>query len=300
MGPTERPCAPDGVTRHPYRATPMHIIYFSDIHIEIGESQTRTGWVDIYPLDLGPDLSLHRGRVDLAILAGDIGTIRPIRSVTAQSYAQQVSEYLGCPVVFVPGNHEYYGGLFPGDRDVLRSQPLPGVSVLDRGMAYFPHPEGQLRVLGATFWTDYSVLGDQHQAMELARRFINDHWRISLADGTQFMPEGALAEHLKSREWLSNRLEEPHLGPTIIVTHHVPHPAARNCNFPPDDPLGPIFFSDCHELIAAAAPKGVAAWIFGHHHYCVDVMISGVRLLSAQRGYPRERTGWTAPGEIDV
>ncbi len=278
----------------------MRIIYFSDIHIEFRERQPETGWVDIYPLGLGPDLQAYRGRVDLAILAGDIGTIRAGSFGTAQDYAQQVSEYLECPVVFVPGNHEYYGGFFPADRDSLRRQPQSGVTILDRGMAYFPHPEGQLRVLGVTFWTDYFALDDQSHAMDVARQSINDHQRITLADWTRFKPEDALAEHLLSREWLSNRLEEFHLGPTIIVTHHVPHPAARNHNFAIDDPLGPVFFSDCSQLIEAAGLKGVTAWIFGHHHYCVDVTVSGVRLLSAQLGYPGEGTGWSGPGVLDI
>jgi hypothetical protein len=182
----------------------------------------------------------------------------------------------------------------------LRRQAGSGVTVLDRGMAYFDHSQGQLRVLGATLWTDYSVQGDQRRSMDLARRSIRDHRRISLPNGDKFSPESALAEHVKSINWLSNRLEEFHLGPTVIVTHHVPHLAARNANFPIDDPLGPAFYSDCTQLIEMASRVRVSAWIFGHHHYCVDETVSGVRLLSAQPGYPDERTGWTGPGVLDI
>lgn len=278
----------------------MRILYFSDIHTEIRESQTRIGWVNIYPLDLGPDLSAYVGDVDLAILAGDIGTIRPTRSTSAGLYAEQVSSYLGCPVVFVPGNHEYYGGVFTEDRDTLLADVRPGATFLDRGTAFFPHPSGRLRILGATLWTDYSVLGNAPVAMDRARGSIRDHRAIELTKGQVFRPEDALVEHNKSRAWLFDRLEEPHEGPTIIVTHHVPHPAARHPGYPADDPLLPIFCSDCTDLIDLAAGRGAVNWIFGHHHHRTDVVVSGVRLLSAQLGYPRERAGWTGPGLVEI
>jgi hypothetical protein len=44
----------------------------------------------------------------------------------------------------------------------------------------------------------------------------------------------------------------------------------------------------------------VAAWIFGHHHGCHAVDCRGVRLLSAQLGYPGEATGWVGPGLLEL
>lgn len=280
--------------------TPFRILYFSDIHIEIRESETRIGWINTYPLDLGPNLSDFPGTIDLAILAGDIGTIRPTRSTSAQDYAEQVSAYLGCPVVLVPGNHEYYRGIFSEDREALLAEKRHDVSFLDRGVAHFPRAGGALRILGATLWTDYGAAGQPEVAMELARNRINDHRLIRMADVEKFRPEDALSEHKKSRAWLFDRLHEAHDGPTIVVTHHVPSLAARHPGYPINDPLLPIFCSDCDDLIKLAGERGVAGWIFGHHHYCIDVEVSGVRLLSAQLGYPRERTGWRGPGLLEL
>ena len=282
------------------QAAPFRILYFSDIHIEIRESETRVGWIDTYPLDLGPDLSDFPGTVDLAILAGDIGTIRPTRGVSAQVYAEQVSAYLGCPVVLVPGNHEYYGGVFRDDRESLLAENRPGVSFLDRGVAYFSGAGGILRILGATLWTDYEAAGEPEAAMALARNRINDHRLIRIADVEKFRPEDALSEHRKSRAWLFDRLREEHDGRTIVVTHHVPSLAARHPGYSINDPLLPIFCSDCEDLIKLASEKSVSNWIFGHHHHCIDVEVCGVRLVSAQLGYPRERTGWRGPGFIEL
>jgi hypothetical protein len=279
--------------------TIVRIIYFSDVHIEIRVDDSRVPWTDIYPLDLGPDLSAFVGAVDLLVLAGDIGTIRPRGDVSTVAYAEQVAAYLRCPVVIVPGNHEYYRGCFEDDREALIATKVLGVTALDRGEAFVPVRDQSLRVLGATLWTDYAVLGDPKRAMLDAALSLNDHRLIRRRNGSMFMPDAALAEHRLSRKWLAERLAEPHAGPTLVVTHHVPHSVARHPGHG-ENALSPAFCSDCDDLIAVAGAAQVVGWIFGHHHWSHQVEIGGVRLLSAQPGYPGERTGWSGPGVLEI
>ena len=277
----------------------MKILFFSDVHIEIRADDSRVPWTEIYPLDLGPALSAFVGAVDLVVLAGDIGTIRPRDKVSTVGYAEQVAAYLRCPVVIVPGNHEYYRGCFEDDRDSLIATKVPGVTALDRGEIFVPFQGRSLRVLGATLWTDYAVLGDPRRAMLDAVLSLNDHRLIRRRDGSTFMPDDALAEHRLSRKWLADRLAEPHVGPTLVVTHHVPHSAARHPAYGANA-LSPAFCSDCDDLIAAAGAAQVVGWIFGHHHWCHQIEKGGVRLLSAQPGYPGEHTGWSGPGILEI
>jgi hypothetical protein len=279
--------------------TTVRILYFSDVHIEIRADDSRVPWTDIYPLDLGPDLSAFVGAVDLLVLAGDIGTIRPRGDVSTVAYAEQVAAYLRCPVVIVPGNHEYYRGCFEDDREALIATKVLGVTALDRGEAFVPVRNQSLRILGATLWTDYALLGDPKRAMLDAALSLNDHRLIRRRNGSMFMPDDALAEHRVSRKWLAKRLEEPHPGPTLVVTHHVPHSVARHPGYG-ENALSPAFCSDCDDLIAAAGAAQVAAWIYGHHHWSHQLEIGGVRLLSAQPGYPGERTGWSGPGVLEI
>jgi len=274
------------------------VLYFSDIHIEIREKAGRLGWTAEYPLDLGPDLRDHAGQVELLVLAGDIGRMRSRRDVSTLRYAEQAAQLLGCPVLVVPGNHEYYRAPFEAEREALLAAKLDGVTVLDRGEARYDVSAGALRVLGATLWTDYAALGDAQQGMRDAR-VIEDHRLITRADGSPFLPEHALAEHRLSRVWLAARLAEPHDGPTLVVTHHVPHSAAHHPGFG-ITPLSPAFHSDCDELIDAAARAGTAAWIFGHHHWSHELELRGLRLVSAQTGYPDEQTGWQGPGLLSI
>ncbi|MDE2255873.1 MAG: metallophosphoesterase [Betaproteobacteria bacterium] len=275
------------------------ILYYSDIHIEIREKEGGTRWTGRYPLALGPDLRAHAGRADLLVLAGDIGRMHSRRNVSTLAYAAQAAEFLGCPALVVPGNHEYYRGSFDEEREALLTAKLEGVTVIDRGAAHFPIGGRMLRVLGATLWTDYAANGDCLEAMRRAQDTIEDHRLISRRGGVSFLPQDALEEHRLSRAWLAERLAEPHAGPILVVTHHVPHSAARNSKFG-ITPLSPAFHSDCDELIDAAAHAQVAAWIFGHHHWCQELELRGVRLLSAQTGYPGEATGWVGPGVLDL
>jgi len=114
-------------------------------------------------------------------------------------------EGLGCRVVIIPGNHEYYRGVFEDDRDTLLATQASGVTALDRGEILVPLHGRSLRVLGATLWTDYAVLGDPKRAMLDAALSINDHRLIRRRGGSAFMPDDALAEHRLSRKWLARR-----------------------------------------------------------------------------------------------
>ena len=92
---------------------------------------------------------------------------------------------------------------------------------------------------------------------------------------------------------------EPHDGPTLIVTHHVPHLNARHPRYGLNA-LTPAFCSDCGDLIGAAASAGAVAWIFGHHHWSHCLEMHGLPLLTAQPGYPGEDTGWIGPGVLTL
>jgi Calcineurin-like phosphoesterase len=153
----------------------IRVLYFSDAHIEIRQSDESHPWSETRPLGFGPDLRPFVGAVDLLVLAGDIGRIHSTRNVSPLSYAEQAAAFLGSQVILVPGNHEYYRGSFDEDRAALLTATNPGVVVLDRGEMVVRGSSRALRVLGATLWTDYAVTGAREQAMAVAERQLHDH-----------------------------------------------------------------------------------------------------------------------------
>jgi hypothetical protein len=213
---------------------------------------------------------------DVVVLAGDIGV-----RLGGLSWAK--ATFPDTPVVYVPGNHEYYGSAIPHFTEKLRAAALgSGVHVLDKDAIVL----GGVRFLGATLWTDFGVHGaDQRDvAGELARAGMSDFTRIRVSPRfSRITPRAMAGLHQQARSWLTERLAEDFAGPTVVITHHAPSlrgvvPEYRG------DPLTAAYASRLDHLLDGR-PR---AWIFGHTHHSVDEMIDGTRLVSNQRGYPGE------------
>ncbi len=226
-------------------------------------------------------------KADLVVLAGDVEN-----GVAGIDWAARA--FAGQPVVTVAGNHEFYGERIPGL--VPRLQAAAGrsgnVTFLENAEARLRIGDRALRVLGCTLWTDFWLYGESGAAlvMPLARDRILDHARITLDDGSRFLPADARRLHAASRSFLEDALAEPFAGPTVVVTHHAPSPRSISPQFV-GDPLSPSFASDLTELIERTRP---ALWIHGHTHHPVDYRIGKTRIVSRQWGYPKEGLSMSA------
>ena len=114
----------------------MRIAFASDLHLEFPGAQVDTPDVD---------------DVDLVLLAGDVGN-----GLDGISWAARIA---APAVVYVPGNHEYYGHNRPELLGRLRSAAaaLDHVHLLDNDVLDLPVDGRFWRVLGATLWTDFAV-----------------------------------------------------------------------------------------------------------------------------------------------
>ena len=97
------------------------------------------------------------------------------------------------------------------------------VHMLDRGTVVL----AGVRFVGAILWTDYRLFGESDLAMDACRRGLNDHRLIEvgpLGSRRLFQPEHAAALHVRDRAFIEAELAKPFAGPTVVVTHHAPHP----------------------------------------------------------------------------
>ncbi len=109
-----------------------------------------------------------------------------------------------------------------------------------------------------------------------------------------FTPEDALTLHQQSLQWLAASLETS-TEKTVVVIHHAPSPVAQL----PQEPVSPIsgaFWSDLEYLMG----NHIDAWFFGHTHHSVDNFVKGTRLVSNQRGYPRESCGFDPTFVVEI
>lgn len=291
----------------------MKIAVMSDLHTEFeagrGPSRPTAAWYALRDLrratpghpDVGPDLTQAKAAgVKLAILAGDIGI-----GTAGMAYAREVSRFLGCPVAYVPGNHEYYRGhdiptLDAKLHDLAGLMPDSEVYFLQNDRWDFKSGGQHVVVLGTTMWTDYGLYARSamHPDRAIARGImaaaggLSDHapGMISIC-GNHFHPQHARQLNDMSRRWLEReitraRAEQPE-AQIIVVTHHAPVRDAVPERFQGSD-LSAAFANDMQAEIEAWGPD---LWVYGHTHSDLDMMIGRTRVLSSQRGYIGSETG---------
>jgi Icc-related predicted phosphoesterase len=214
---------------------------------------------------------------DVVILAGDIA-----RPHEAAAWAR----HFGKPVLYVPGNHEFYGASLDGAATELeRLSAGTCIRVLDNSETVI----GPVRFLGTTLWTDFRLFGegeDKVRAMAEGQHLIRDFSRIRLAEaaGTMFSPGDSAALFERGANWLDARLDVAHDGPTVVITHHAPSRKSIHPRFA-GSLLNACFVSDAERLLGAAR---VRLWVHGHTHDSFDYLVKGTRVICNPRGYAKD------------
>lgn len=221
-------------------------------------------------------LDVPRNDADVVILAGDIA-----RPAQALAWAAQ----LGKPVLYVPGNHEFYGGSIAGTLQSLKTLCVGSlVRVLDDQEVVI---DG-VRFLGSTLWTDFRLFGDgegRTHAVAEALRFMRDYSRIFLDEALlqRFTPLDSAALFARHAAWLAHRLAQPHDGPTVVITHHAPSRSSIHPRFA-GSLINACFVSDAQALVDGSR---VQLWIHGHTHDSFDYRLNGTRVVCNPRGYAK-------------
>ena len=248
----------------------MKIRVLSDLHLEFA------GW---HP---------PQGDEDVVVLAGDIGEGR-----SGIPWARK--HFRHTPVIYIPGNHEYYGRDLDELQNGLReSGRAHGVDVLDGDELVF----GGVRFLGATLWTNFEIYGSDPVTVEAAMRQCQEgmtDFAVIRRWGGNLRAEDSREIHLARVAWLERRLETEFRGPTVVVTHHAPSPRSVARQFA-GSLLTPSFASDLTRLMglprvppvvadAIPAPVTPALWIHGHMHQSYDYVECDTRVVCNPRGY---------------
>ena len=227
----------------------------------------------------------------LVLIGGDTseGFQRAIRDMRAA--------YPTADIVTVGGNHEFYGTTYGEELQSAREcAKALGVHLLENGTVTF----GRLRIIGATWWTDYDLFGEslRQPAMRAASETMRDHRRIKWerSPWKRFRPQEARMLHLRSRAYIEAELAKPHDGPTVVLTHHAPvveavEPQLRGRL------VAAAYASDLGSMIDRYQPDH---WISGHTHFPMDLCRGRTRLISNPCGYVNELSLFNPAFVIEV
>ncbi len=222
---------------------------------------------------------------DAVIVAGDAHS--PLTSALEWLHERMA----GVRVVYVPGNHDHWCGPDAQDRFTLDEQLLRGRDLAARrGIDLLSDDQVVVdgtRVVGSTLWTDFALSARVMTVdpFRTAAKAMNDFRRIRRrATGRHkyVRPTDLLQLHRASRSFLDRTLTTPHEGPTVVVTHHAPHPGSL---VEPNDALSGCYASDLSALIEGRSPE---LWVHGHMHGRADHVVGATRVLCNARGHVGE------------
>uniref|UniRef100_A0A6C0CNF9 Calcineurin-like phosphoesterase domain-containing protein n=1 Tax=viral metagenome TaxID=1070528 RepID=A0A6C0CNF9_9ZZZZ len=168
----------------------MHIFGISDIHLEFRPEDNDFSFTSKWPA------------ADVLVLAGDIGS--PIQRYQQYKRFLEHVKRTYQTVVFISGNHEYYGCNYDRDNVIRLLQTLA-----DSTGCHFLHRDSivvnSVRFIGATLW---SIIRS-HES-------INDFSQGVFIEQLDYVQEFG-----RDSEFIQHCLKDTDI-PTVVITHHLP------------------------------------------------------------------------------
>jgi Icc-related predicted phosphoesterase len=219
---------------------------------------------------------------DVVILAGDISNNIQDIEWLYNSLQQQAS----IPVLFIPGNHEYYHNDFEEMNLFFKA--------LDTKYKNFHFmnnrvlPIGEYDFIGSTLWTDFTLGKPASEAEAIAANAIAD-FKVICYKNKPFSTGDCIQLFRESIKELDDLLYYGSDRQKIVFTHFAIDEKCSAEQYRGSE-LTAYFTANVKYLIEKYEPK---AWVYGHTHHNEtgdqeSFRIGRTTILSNQRGYPNE------------
>ena len=239
----------------------MRIALHSDLHLE----------GNALPKDFLSDQNF-----DVLVLAGDIVTDRTVVSLA------DIKEKAGKkPVLYIPGNHEFYRGDIASTTEKLKEMCVTvGIIYADKCVVRLD----DVAFICAIGWSDlesFSEFTFVDKVLECST--ISDFYAIK-----NHTPHNMVDMAKADKKFIETSLkvlrDDNFSGRVVVVTHFAPTEAHGNERFAPN--MISSYFSNAWEGIMYEYKPHM--WIYGHTHGSVERDVYETKVVCNQRGYGKE------------
>lgn len=196
---------------------------------------------------------------DVLVIAGDLA-VGHANVLDALSKFKQYNEH----IIYVPGNHEYYGSSikeFDSNLKSFKGFLNPGTLKI-----------GDVTFIGATLWTNFS--NNQFSKMSSAQA-ISDFGKIK-----GFHTDVCANLNSVHTKFLKDAYSLP--GKKVFVTHFLPDKALIAPVYRGNSAINDYFANDLGNWISDLS---CSTWLFGHSHAKTSLEIGGTLVFSNPYGY---------------
>lgn len=250
----------------------MKIQVVSDLHLEFA------------------DFDLKNAGADVLVLSGDILIAKYFDKKSPDSSSQGYQQYNSFlkrvsnefeNVVYVAGNHEFYGGKWEKTLQLLQAQcaQYSNIHFLEAQCVTI----GDIIFMGATMWTDMN--NRDPLTMHGVRYMMSDYKAIK-NDTYGYRPlkvDDTVIRHQNSLGYFKHVLKDRPNQKFVCVTHHAPSTSSISAQFLSQTMMNAAFVSNLDEFILDH-PQ-IKLWTHGHTHEPHDYMIGTTRVVCNPRGY---------------
>lgn len=259
----------------------MKMGVISDIHVDLNEREGEL------PVEEALIQVAEESGLDLLLIAGDISN----DANRSLEVLYKLKEQCGIPVLFVPGNHDYWSkdnGIEDTWRLYRQFQSYDGC------LCEKPYEwENGWVIMGNTGWYDYTMGESGYTLEEFERMHAMDRtWQDSL-----YVRWGMKNQEIH-RYFLSCMERDLSVypdRPVIMVTHMLAHPFFK---VPMPHPMWSYFnaFLGSVEYAGLYRKYNVRYGIMGHVHYRKTTVDQGTEMICACLGYRKE---WRQPSAVE-
>ena len=261
-------------------------IFISDVHLGTKDSQAEK-----------LNNFLKHNSCDTLYLVGDIidaWRIQQNKWRWKQSHTNVVRRVLGhakrgTRVIYIAGNHEFYGGKWFQTLETLREEceQFNNIYFLERDTKVID----DVTFIGGTLWTDCNKFDPL--TLHALRDMMQDYRciRKEFEGYTLVKPADTCYRHQQTLDYIRKVVEGRPNDKFVVVGHHSPSFQSVNEIYKDEYLMNGGYHSDLSEFILDR-PQ-IKLWTHGHTHHPFDYVIGETRVVCNPRGYDSyEDSGW--------